>query len=121
MSNQDNGFEKTNRIKDKKSTLESDKDITINKEKGPISFVTGSLTSGIFAWFSFQISQRLVIYFTLHKPNYSSAFAQSIASGFKTLIIGISFLATFTFTFIGLGLMLVFIKSLFTARNTSND
>ncbi|MEX0588413.1 MAG: DUF3082 domain-containing protein, partial [Cyanobium sp.] len=51
-------------------------------------------------------------YYAVHPPNYSSAIAQSIATAFKTLIVGMSFLATFSFSFIGLGLGLVFIRSL---------
>ena len=81
-------------------------------KKGPLSFFTGAFTSAFFALVSLQLSQRLVTYFTLHSPSYSSPIAQSVASGFKTLVIGISFLATFTFGFIGIGLMLVFIRSL---------
>jgi len=61
------------------------------------------------------------LYFAIHNTNYSSPFAQSIASGFKTLIIGISFLATFTFGFIGMGLFLVFIRSLIEGNKEKTD
>ena len=81
-------------------------------KKGPLSFLSGSITSLSFSLLSLFISKKIVLYFSIHTPNYSSTIAQSIASGFKTLIIGISFLATFTFGFIGLGLFLVFIRSL---------
>ena len=81
-------------------------------KKGPLSFLSGSITSLSFSFLSLFISKKIVLYFSIHTPNYSSPIAQSIASGFKTLIIGISFLATFTFGFIGLGLFLVFIRSL---------
>ena len=87
-------------------------------KKGPLSFLSGSITSLLLGWVSLILSKKLVIYFSLHTISYSSAIAQSIASGFKTLIIGISFLATFTFGFIGLGLFLVFIRSLLEANNT---
>ena len=87
-------------------------EVAVAPKKGPLSFLTGAFTSALFALISFQFSQRLVIYFTLHSPSYSSPIAQSVASGFKTLVIGISFLATFTFGFIGLGLAVVFIRSL---------
>ena len=88
-----------------------------SSKKGPLSFLSGALTSGLFAWLSFALSQRMVLYFTIHSPHYSSPIAQSVASGFKTLVIGMCFLATFTFGFIGLGLALVFIRSLFDAKN----
>ena len=84
--------------------------------KGPLSFLIGSLTSALIGWLCFHLSQNMVIYFTRHSLEYSSAIAQSIASGLKTLLIGMCFLATFTFTFIGLGLFLVFIRSLFEAQ-----
>ena len=90
-------------------------------KKGPLSFLSGSITSLSFSLLSLFISKKIVLYFAIHTPNYSSPIAQSIASGFKTLIIGISFLATFTFGFIGLGLFLVFIRSLIEANNEQTD
>ncbi len=82
------------------------------QNKGPLSFFTGSITSLTLGWLSLLISRKIIYYFMEHSPSYASPIAQSIASGFKTLIIGMSFLATFTFGFIGLGLFLVFIRSL---------
>ena len=84
--------------------------------KGPLSFLLGSLTSLLMAGVCLKLSQNIVSYFTLHSPNYNSPIAQSAASGFKTLVVGTSFLATFSFGFIGLGLMLVFIRSLFDGK-----
>ena len=95
--------------------------ISPEPQKGPISFLSGSITSLSFSFLSLFISKKIVIYFSIHSPNYSSPFAQSIASGFKTLIIGISFLATFTFGFIGLGLFLVFIRSLIEGNKDKTD
>ncbi len=89
--------------------------------KGPLSFFSGALTSLFLAWLSLLLSEKLVVYFTIHSPNYSSPIAQSISSGFKTLVIGMSFLATFTFAFIGLGLTIVFIRSLFDASRVEGD
>ena len=89
--------------------------------KGPLSFLSGSITSLSFSLLSLFISKKIVLYFSIHTPNYSSPVAQSIASGFKTLIIGISFLATFTFGFIGLGLFLVFIRSLIEGNKDKTD
>ena len=113
--------EKNNNFVDE-STPNLSSDIpTTSKEqpqKGPLSFFTGALTSLLLAWICFGVSKNMVIYFTLHAPSYGSAIAQSIASGFKTLIIGTSFLATFTFAFIGLGLILVLFRSLFAAKNS---
>ena len=90
-------------------------------KKGPLSFLSGSITSLSFGLLSLFISKKIVLYFAIHTPNYSSPIAQSIASGFKTLIIGISFLATFTFGFIGLGLFLVFIRSLIEVSSVKSD
>ncbi len=94
---------------------------TSSKEKGPLSFLSGALTSGLLAWLSLQLSKKMVFYFTTHSLHYNSPIAQSIASGFKTLVIGMSFLSTFTFGFIGLGLSLVFIRSLFDGKVLDND
>ncbi len=105
------------------ATAESNSTVSFGPEqkKGPLSFLSGSITSLFFSLLSLFISKKIVIYFAIHTPNYSSPIAQSIASGFKTLIIGISFLATFTFGFIGLGLFLVFIRSLIEANNAKTD
>ena len=86
-------------------------DIQNAPEKGPLSFITGSLTSFLLCIFFYFISNKIVIYFSLHKPSNSSEIVQSISSSINTLIIGLSFLLTFSFAFIGLGLFIVFIRS----------
>ena len=118
MNSPSNGFKKeseviaTSNSKDKASSY---------SKKGPLSFLSGSFTSLSLSFLSLFISKKIVLYFSKHTPNYSSPIAQSIASGFKTLIIGISFLATFTFGFIGLGLFLVFIRSLIEGDKDKTD
>ena len=86
-------------------------------EKGPLSFLTGSLTSFLLCIVSYFISNKIAIYFTLHKPSNSSEIVQSISSSINTLIIGLSFLLTFSFAFIGLGLFIVFIRSFLIKKN----
>jgi len=112
-----------NKESDKLATSESSPIVSSRDEqkKGPLSFLSGSITSLSFSLLCLFISKKIVIYFSIHTPNYSSPIAQSIASGFKTLIIGISFLATFTFGFIGLGLVLVFIRSLIEGNKVKTD
>lgn len=83
--------------------------------KGPISFLSGALTSAALAWLCLQLSRRVVLHFSLHPPAYSARLAQSIATAMKTLAVGMSFLATFSFAFIALGLSLVFLRSLWKA------
>ena len=80
--------------------------------KGPLSFLSGALTSALLGWLCLQLSRRVVLHFALHPPSYSSRLAQSIATAMKTLAVGMSFLATFSFGFIALGLTLVFVRSL---------
>ena len=80
-------------------------------EKGPLNFLTGSLTSFILCLFFYFTSNKIAIYFSLHKPSNSSEIVQNISSNINTLIIGLSFLLTFSFAFIGLGLFIVFIRS----------
>ncbi len=106
-------MEKSNSLEKKPSEIDD------SQRKGPVSFLSGAMTSILFAWLCFGLSNQVVTYFTLHSPHYSSPIAQSVASGFKTLVIGITFLATFTFAFIGLGLTLVFIRSLFDGRGVN--
>ena len=80
--------------------------------KGPLSFLTGALTSGLLAWVCLGLSARVVGYYAEHPPHYEAQFAQSIATAMKTLIVGMCFLATFSFAFIGVGLLLTFLRSL---------
>jgi hypothetical protein len=80
--------------------------------KGPLSFLSGALTSGLLAWLCLGVSGRVVGYYADHPPLYQAQFAQSIATAMKTLIVGMCFLATFSFAFIGIGLLLTFLRSL---------
>lgn len=91
--------------------------VTPAPRKGPLSFLSGSLTSLLLAWLSLGLSKGMVAYFAAHPPAFSNAIAQSIASALKTLFTGMCFLATFSFAFIGLGLFLVFLRSLFTSAD----
>ena len=120
MNSSSNGFKKESEELGNSELITIDSN-SAEPKKGPVSFLSGSITSLSFGLLSLFISKKIVLYFSLHSPNYSSAMAQSIASGFKTLIIGISFLSTFTFGFIGLGLFLVFIRSLFEVNKVKND
>ena len=120
MNSPGNGFK--NEFDELAKSKSSTKDASNSEpRKSPLSFLSGSMTSLIFSLLSLFISKKIVLYFSIHTPNYSSPIAQSIASGFKTLIIGISFLATFTFGFIGLGLFLVFIRSLIEGNKEKKD
>lgn len=90
--------------------------------KGPLSFLSGALTSGVLAWLSLALSRKVLAYYGAHPPHYSSQVAQSLATAVKTLVVGMTFLATFSFAFIGLGLLLTFLRSLwllFASRNSA--
>jgi hypothetical protein len=78
--------------------------------------LSGALTSGLLAWLALGLSRRVMAHYANHPPQYSSAIAQNIATAMKTLIVGMSFLATFSFAFIGLGLFVVFVRSLVVAK-----
>ena len=86
-------------------------------EKGPINFIVGSLTSFLLFIFFYFLSNKIAIYFSIHKPSNSSEIVQSISSSINTLIIGLSFLLTFSFAFIGFGLFIVFIRSFFLKKS----
>jgi hypothetical protein len=89
---------------------------SVSPRKGPISILSGALTSGLLAWLCLGLSQKVVGYYALHPPHYEAQVAQSIATALKTMIVGMTFLATFSFAFVGLGLLLVFLRSLLPAR-----
>ena len=80
-------------------------------EKGPLNFIVGSLTSFLLCILFYFISSKIIVYFSLHKPSNTSEIVQKISTSINTLIIGLSFLLTFSFAFIGLGLFIVFIRS----------
>lgn len=84
--------------------------------KGPLSFLTGALTSGLLAWLALGLSRRVLAHYANHPPQFSSPIAQNIATAMKTLIVGMCFLASFSFAFIGLGLFVVFVRSLVVAK-----
>ena len=83
------------------------------QNKSPLSFFTGSVTSFTLCVFLFFISKKIAFYFATHRPSNTSEIVQSISTSLNTLIIGLSFLATFSFGFIGLGLFIVFIRSFY--------
>ena len=86
-------------------------------EKGPLNFIVGSLTSFLLFIFFYLLSNKIAIYFSIHKPSNSSEIVQNISSSINTLIIGLSFLLTFSFAFIGIGLFIVFIRSFFLKKS----
>ena len=86
-------------------------------EKGPLNFFVGSLTSFLLFIFFYFLSNKIAIYFSIHKPSNSSEIVQSISSSINTLIIGLSFLLTFSFAFVGVGLFFVFIRSFFLKKS----
>ena len=97
----------------KKFNEKENTEITYQPEKGPLSFLTGSVTSFILFIAFYKLSIAISIYFSTHKPTNDSEIVQNISSSLNTLIIGLSFLATFSFGFIGLGLLIVFFRSFF--------
>ena len=86
-------------------------------EKGPLNFIVGSFTSFLLFIFFYFLSNKIAIYFSIHKPSNSSEIVQNISSSINTLIIGLSFLLTFSFAFIGIGLFIVFIRSFFLKKS----
>ncbi len=82
-------------------------------QKGPLNFLFGSITSFSLFIISYLISKKIAIYFATHRPSNNTEMVQSISTSLNTLIVGLSFLATFSFAFIGIGLFIVFIRSFF--------
>ncbi len=107
MENINNNIEKN---KDKELTK---KEIQLNNSKGPLSFFIGSITSFTLCAFALLISKKIAFYFATHRPSNTTEIVQSISASLNTLIIGLSFIATFSFGFIGIGLFIVFIRSFF--------
>ena len=97
----------------KKFNKKQNTEISNESEKGPLSFLTGSITSFILFIAFYKLSIAISIYFSTHKPTNQTEIVQNISSSLNTLIVGLSFLATFSFGFIGLGLFIVFIRSFF--------
>ena len=75
-------------------------EIVNTPEKGPLSFLSGSITSFILFFAFYKLSIAISIYFSTHKPTNNSEIVQNISSSLNTLIIGLSFLATFSLSLI---------------------
>ena len=109
---------KNNNIVSDNSKTKNSENIEDNiPEKEPLNFIIGSLTSFLLFLFFYFLSNKIAIYFSIHKPSNSSEMVQSISSSINTLIIGLSFLLTFSFAFIGFGLFIVFIRSFFLKKS----
>ena len=91
----------------------NEKDNRNDTPKGPLNFLVGSITSFSLFIIFYLISKNIAIYFATHRPTNDSEIVQSISTSLNTLIVGLSFLATFSFAFIGFGLFIVFIRSFF--------
>ena len=99
-----------NQINESKINKNEIKDVP---QKGPLNFFIGSITSFSLFVIFYIISEKIAIYFATHRPSNDSEIVQSISTSLNTLIVGLSFLATFSFAFIGFGLFIVFIRSFF--------
>lgn len=99
----------------------ADESASTGLRKGPLSFLSGALTSALLAWLSLSLSRRVVAYYGAHPPHYSTQVAQSIATAVKTLVVGMTFLATFSFAFVGIGLFLTFLRSLWPAAANQSE
>ena len=88
-----------------------------NFSKGPVNFLVGSMTSILLSIILYIFSNKIVIYFSIHKPTNSSDIVQNISSSINTLIIGLFFLLTFSCAFVGIGLFIVFIRSFFVNKS----
>ncbi len=77
MNSPRNGFEKESDQSANPSSSPLDIPSSETK-KGPLSFFSGSITSLSFCLLSLFISKKIVLYFSIHTPNYSSPIAQSI-------------------------------------------
>ena len=90
-------------------------------KKGPLSYLSGSLTSALFCGLAISITWRIIGYYSDRPPHYSQRIAQSIATAVKTLLIGSGCLATFTCGLISIGLFLLFIRSLLPTKPIPAD
>ena len=59
-------------------------------EKGPLNFLIGSLTSFSLFVFFYLLSNKIAIYFSIHKPSNSSEIVQNISSSINLSLIHIS-------------------------------
>ena len=71
----------------KRSIINANSETKTTSEKGPLSFISGSLTSFLLCIFFYFISNKIAIYFSLHKPSNSSEIVQSISSSINTCLL----------------------------------
>ena len=82
----------------------------------PLSYLGGGITSGLFCALAVFTTLRLLEYYANHPPHYSQPVAQSIATAFKTLLVGSASLACFSFGLTTLGLLLLCLRDLLPGR-----
>ena len=83
----------------------------INEEKiTPIRCFTGSAISGGLGFAAYLLTKSIIVTYTTMPINFNNEFAIRIATTVRTLIMGLTVLATFLFGMIALGLTALGIK-----------
>ncbi|MGB7414099.1 MAG: DUF3082 domain-containing protein [Thermosynechococcaceae cyanobacterium] len=71
----------------------------------PLQCVTGSMIAGILAMLLYRLTRSIAVSFAAHPLSVSNQTAVSISVAVRTLVVGMSTLATAIFAFAALGLL----------------
>jgi hypothetical protein len=83
------------------------------KETTPLSAWSGSLISGTIAILLYKLTTSIALSYLTHPSAATSQIAQRISAAVRTLVVGLSSLATGLFAIAALGLVLLGFKILF--------
>ncbi len=98
--------------KEKSVDVATDKPVNeINGEKiTPTRCFTGSAISGGLAFVTYLLSKSIIMTYTTMPINFNSAMAVRIATTVRTLVMGLTIMATFLFGMVTIGLIALGIK-----------
>ena len=83
------------------------------KESTPLSAWSGSFISGTIALLLYKLTASIALSFATHPSVATTQMAQRISAAVRTLVVGLSSLATGLFAIAALGLVLLGFKILF--------
>ena len=93
-----------------------------NKKKAtPLNSFTGALISATLAVLLYRLTQSIVLSFAAHPTLANSQFSQTLSSAVRTLVIGLSTMATGLSALATLGLVALGIQLLLTKASTPDQ
>ncbi|MGF1603713.1 MAG: DUF3082 domain-containing protein [Thermosynechococcaceae cyanobacterium] len=85
--------------------IDASKNVAASVSVSPLQCVTGSMIAGILAMLLYRLTRSIAVSFAAHPLSISNQTAVSLSVAVRTLVVGMSTLATAIFAFAALGLL----------------